>query len=201
MSTGGSRMDHETLEDPETGRTATMSHATTDETKTPRIAVYPGSFDPLHNGHLDIIERCCPIFDEVIVAVLRNTSKNPLFSVDERVELITEAVGHLDNCRVESFTGLLVHFMDQVGSQIIIRGLRAVSDFESEFQMALMNRHLDPRMVAPDRGLHPSVSLAGKTRNEQSNKSRHQDVWRTKRHPSPLPRSSGKGQVIVRTGS
>lgn len=146
MSTGGSRMDHETLEDPETGRTATMSHATTDETKTPRIAVYPGSFDPLHNGHLDIIERCCPIFDEVIVAVLRNTSKNPLFSVDERVELITEAVGHLDNCRVESFTGLLVHFMDQVGSQIIIRGLRAVSDFESEFQMALMNRHLDPRM-------------------------------------------------------
>lgn len=115
-------------------------------TKTQRVAVYPGSFDPLHNGHLDIIERCCPIFDEVVVAVLRNTQKSPLFSVDERVEIISEVVSGHDNCRVESFTGLLVHFMDQVEAGIIVRGLRAVSDFESEFQMALMNRRLDPRM-------------------------------------------------------
>lgn len=114
--------------------------------RTQRVAVYPGSFDPLHNGHLDIIERCCPIFDEVVVAVLRNTQKSPLFSVDERVEIISEVVAGHDNCRVESFTGLLVHFMDQVDAGIIVRGLRAVSDFESEFQMALMNRRLDPRM-------------------------------------------------------
>jgi pantetheine-phosphate adenylyltransferase len=111
-----------------------------------RIAVYPGSFDPLHNGHLDIIERCVPIFDEVIVAVLRNTQKSPLFSVDERVELISKVLSGYGNCEVKSFTGLLVHFMDQVGARIIVRGLRAVSDFESEFQMALMNRRLDSRM-------------------------------------------------------
>ena len=79
-----------------------------------RIAVYPGSFDPLHNGHLDIIERCVPIFDEVIVAVLRNTQKSPLFSVDERVEVISKVLAGYGNCQVKSFTGLLVHFMDQV---------------------------------------------------------------------------------------
>jgi pantetheine-phosphate adenylyltransferase len=111
-----------------------------------KIAVYPGSFDPLHNGHLDIIERCIPIFDEVIVAVLRNTEKSPLFTVDERVEVISEVLSGYDNCQVRSFTGLLVHFMEETGARIIVRGLRAVSDFESEFQMALMNRHLDPRM-------------------------------------------------------
>ena len=112
-----------------------------------RIAVYPGSFDPLHNGHLDIINRCLPLFDELVVAVLRNTSKkDPLFSVDERVALIDEVVkGHV-GCRVESFEGLLVHFMESVGARTIVRGLRAVSDFESEFQMALMNRRLDARM-------------------------------------------------------
>ncbi|MEM1206950.1 MAG: pantetheine-phosphate adenylyltransferase [Acidobacteriota bacterium] len=111
-----------------------------------RIAVYPGSFDPLHNGHLDIIRRCRPIFDEVVVAVLRNTSKtHPLFSVEERVEIISDVVADFDNCRVESFSGLLVHFMEQMGARTIVRGLRAVSDFEAEFQMALMNRRLDPR--------------------------------------------------------
>lgn len=115
----------------------------------PRIAVYPGSFDPLHNGHVDVIRRCRPIFDEVVVAVLRNTSKkNFVFSVEERVELIQGVVADagLDNIRVESFEGLLVHFMEQTGARTIVRGLRAVSDFESEFQMALMNRRLDPRM-------------------------------------------------------
>ena len=111
-----------------------------------RIAVYPGSFDPFHNGHLDIIERCRPLFDEVIVAVLNNTSKKPLFSPEERVEMIQEVTRDYDDCRVETFSGLLVHFMAEQGARTSVRGLRAVSDFEAEFQMALMNRHLDPRM-------------------------------------------------------
>lgn len=122
---------------------------------TPRIAVYPGSFDPVHNGHVDIIERCCPIFDEVVVAVLNNTSKKPLFSIDERVDTLRQvlsdhpgfaAAGKRETCRVESFSGLLVDFMEQQGARTIVRGLRAVSDFESEFQMALMNRRLNPRV-------------------------------------------------------
>lgn len=111
-----------------------------------RIAVYPGSFDPIHNGHLDIIERCRPLFDRVVVAVLNNTQKHPLFSIDERVEMISAVVADWPDCRVESFSGLLVHFMEKIGARTIVRGLRAVSDFEAEFQMALMNRRLDPRM-------------------------------------------------------
>jgi pantetheine-phosphate adenylyltransferase len=110
---------------------------------TKRIAVYPGSFDPLHNGHADIIERCRPLFDEVVVAVLRNDQKQPLFSVEERVEIIRSL---FPECRVESFSGLLVDFMDRIGARAVVRGLRAVSDFEYEFQMALMNRRLNPRV-------------------------------------------------------
>jgi pantetheine-phosphate adenylyltransferase len=112
----------------------------------PRVAVYAGSFDPIHNGHLDIVERCRKVFDEVIVAVLANQEKAPTFSAEERVEMIRHELEGLDDCRVESFDGLLVDFMETVDARAIVRGLRAVSDFEYEFQMALMNRRLNPRI-------------------------------------------------------
>lgn len=109
-----------------------------------RIAVYPGSFDPVHYGHVDLIERCHPLFDEVIVAVLTNTSKRSVFSIEERVDILREVLGGREGFRVESFTGLLVDFVKAKGAQTIVRGLRAFSDFEAEFQMALMNRQLSP---------------------------------------------------------
>ena len=107
-----------------------------------RIAVYPGSFDPIHRGHLDLIDRCRPIFDGVVVAVLENEEKQPLFSVADRMAMIRELVGDDGYCRVESFSGLLVEFLDRMRAKTIVRGLRAISDFEYEFQMALMNRKL-----------------------------------------------------------
>ena len=111
-----------------------------------RVAVYPGSFDPVHEGHLDIIERCRPLFDEVVVAVLHNEEKRPLFSVAERMAMIRELVADRPEIRVESFSGLLVDFMEQQRARAIVRGLRAVSDFEYEFQLAGMNRNLYPEM-------------------------------------------------------
>ena len=109
-----------------------------------RIAVYPGSFDPVTNGHLDFICRSAGIFDKVIVGVGRNAGKSPLFTADERVALIQTAVSDLITVEVESFDGMLVAFAKQHGASVLVKGLRAISDFEYEFQMALANRHLDP---------------------------------------------------------
>ncbi|MEW8955053.1 pantetheine-phosphate adenylyltransferase [Clostridium sp.] len=106
-------------------------------------AVYPGSFDPVTNGHLDIIKRSSRIFDEVIVVVLVNVDKKGLFNIEERVELIKRATKSYKNVRVESYNGLLIEFMKERDVKVIIKGLRAVSDFEYEFQMALMNNKLD----------------------------------------------------------
>jgi pantetheine-phosphate adenylyltransferase len=108
------------------------------------LAVYPGSFDPVTNGHLDLIRRGSDLFDRLIVAVLRNTEKSYLFSVEERVELLTESIQDLPNVEVASFDGLLVDFARRSGARRILRGIRAFSDFETEFQMALMNRRLAP---------------------------------------------------------
>jgi pantetheine-phosphate adenylyltransferase len=111
-----------------------------------RIAIYPGSFDPLTNGHLDVIQRAAKLFDRIIVAVAKSESKNPLFTLDERVELVSKSLGHLQNVEADSFEGLLVEYVERRSAQAVIRGLRAVSDFEFEFQMALMNRKLNERI-------------------------------------------------------
>jgi pantetheine-phosphate adenylyltransferase len=107
-------------------------------------ALYPGSFDPLTNGHLDIVDRTAQIFDRVVIAVLENPSKQPLFTTAERVAMIRESLGERARVDVSTFNGLTIDFARQVGARVIVRGLRAVSDFESEFQMALMNRRLEP---------------------------------------------------------
>jgi pantetheine-phosphate adenylyltransferase len=107
-----------------------------------RVAVYPGSFDPLTNGHLDIIRRATRLFDRVLVAVLENEGKSPLFSVAERMELIAQCTADLPPVEVHSFRGLLVDFVRRTSAQVVIRGIRAVSDYEYELQMALMNREL-----------------------------------------------------------
>jgi pantetheine-phosphate adenylyltransferase len=107
-------------------------------------ALYPGSFDPVTNGHLDVLSRACRLFDEVIVAVAHNSAKTALFSPEQRMELLQAATADLPNTRIVQFEGLLVDFAKAHGARAIIRGLRAVSDFEFEFQMALMNRSLAP---------------------------------------------------------
>jgi pantetheine-phosphate adenylyltransferase len=111
-----------------------------------RTAIYPGSFDPVTNGHLDVIQRAAKLFDRVVVAVAKNESKKPLFALAERHELVSRAVQHLPNVESDSFDGLLVDYVEKQAGQAIIRGLRAVSDFEFEFQMALMNRKLNERI-------------------------------------------------------
>ncbi len=108
-------------------------------------AIYPGTFDPLTNGHLDLIARGASIVDQLVVAILRNSEKGiPLFSVPERLEMIQEAVAIYPNVTVTTFDGLLVDFARQVGAKAVLRGIRAISDYEYEFQMAMMNRKLDP---------------------------------------------------------
>jgi pantetheine-phosphate adenylyltransferase len=109
-------------------------------------AVYPGTFDPVTNGHIDLIQRSAELFDRVIVAVLMNTEKSPLFTVAERVEMLEEVVEGLKNVSVTTFQGLLVDFADQNKATVIVRGIRAVSDYEYELQMALMNRRLSPHV-------------------------------------------------------
>jgi pantetheine-phosphate adenylyltransferase len=111
---------------------------------TPRVAIYPGSFDPLTNGHVDIIERGARIFDAIIVAILANVEKTPLFSENERISIIRDVFKAHKNVQVEAFSGLLVDYAQLKKATVLVRGLRAVSDFEYEFQMALMNRHLAP---------------------------------------------------------
>ena len=107
-------------------------------------AVYPGTFDPVTNGHLDVIERAATIFDELVVAVTTNPAKTPWFTIEERVAMLQECCGHLTNVFVEAFDGLLVNFVREKGAKVIVKGLRALSDFDYEFQMAAMNRKLAP---------------------------------------------------------
>ncbi len=109
-----------------------------------RIAVYPGSFDPITNGHLDIIERASRIYDKVIVGVLNNASKTPLFTAEERREQISGVISGFDNVEVDVFDGLLVDFVKSKRASVIVKGLRTVADFEYEFQMALLNKALNP---------------------------------------------------------
>jgi pantetheine-phosphate adenylyltransferase len=111
-----------------------------------RTAIYPGSFDPLTNGHLDVIERAVKLFDRVVVAVAKNESKQPMFTLEERVDLVRGAIKNLPNVEAGTFDCLLVDYVNQQKAQAIVRGLRAISDFEFEFQLALMNRKLNERV-------------------------------------------------------
>lgn len=110
------------------------------------LAIYPGSFDPITNGHLDIITRAIKVVDHLVVAVLKNESKQPLFSVEERTEMLRESVKAYPSVEVDSFNGLLVDYAAAKGANLIIRGIRAISDYEGELQMALMNRRLRPEI-------------------------------------------------------
>lgn len=112
-----------------------------------RTVIYPGSFDPFTNGHLDIVQRAARLFDTVIVAIANNEEKKtPLFTLEERMALVQESIGSMPNVKVDSFTGLLVDYVESREGQAVIRGLRAISDFEFEFQLALMNRKLNERV-------------------------------------------------------
>ena len=123
-----------------------MSKLSRHTTPANRTVVYPGSFDPLTNGHLDVVQRAAKLFDRVIVAVANNDDKHPLFGLAERLEMVLEAIQAYPKVRAETFTGLLVDYVEQCSGQAIIRGLRAVSDYEFEFQLALMNRKLNEKV-------------------------------------------------------
>jgi len=110
------------------------------------IAVYPGSFDPVTNGHIDLIQRSAALFDKVVVAILRNSAKTPFFSIDERREMLESAIRGIDNVTVTDFSGLLVDYAERINASVIIRGIRAISDYEYELQMALINRRLSHRV-------------------------------------------------------
>jgi pantetheine-phosphate adenylyltransferase len=110
------------------------------------IAVYPGSFDPPTNGHLDLIERGSKIFEELVVAILRNSEKTPMFTVAERLEMLHELTADLKNVRLDTFDGLMVEFAKSIDAKCVLRGIRAISDYEYELQMALMNRKLEPTL-------------------------------------------------------
>ena len=111
-----------------------------------KIAVYPGTFDPITNGHSDLVVRAARMFDRIILAVAENSEKSPLFSLEERIGLADQALGGIDNVEVVGFSGLLIDFARKAGAGVILRGLRAVSDFEYEFQLASMNRRLEPKL-------------------------------------------------------
>lgn len=111
-----------------------------------RLAVYPGTFDPVSNGHLDVIERGAQLFEQLVVACAVNISKQPLFSLEERVEMLREVTSHLPNVRVESFSGMVVEYVRQLGGKVILRGLRTFSDYENEVQMAYANRTFAPEI-------------------------------------------------------
>ena len=111
-----------------------------------KIIVYPGTFDPITNGHIDLVERACKLFDRVVLGIASSEKKTPLFSVDERVALASSALSHLPNVEIKGFDYLLVNFVRDCGAVAVLRGLRAVSDFEYEFQMANMNRALSPEV-------------------------------------------------------
>jgi pantetheine-phosphate adenylyltransferase len=109
-----------------------------------RIAVYPGTFDPLTNGHVDIIRRGLAVFDQIVVAIAENVRKQPMFSTGERIQMIAEAMNHDERVEVDAFSGLLINYVQKRGAKVILRGLRALADFEYEFQFALMNKRLAP---------------------------------------------------------
>ena len=130
----------------------------------PRVAVYPGSFDPITLGHVDILERAAQLFDEVVVAIGRHPTKQGFFDVDTRCQLVEASIGHIANAQVTSFTGLVVEFCRSRGARVIVRGLRATGDFEPEFQMGLANRDLAPEietvfLIPPSPHIHVSSSL------------------------------------------
>ena len=125
------------------------------------VVLYPGSFDPIHNGHIEIVETAARLFDEVVVAAMRNPQKGePLFSLEERQELIAESLDHLDNVRITSFSSLVVDLARDIGADIIVKGLRAVSDFENELQMAQMNHEISgvDTLFIPSASAHSFVA-------------------------------------------